>query len=56
MSNYLFDALLQHVGHDVEIVTYGLEEPCNVSLECVTCGCVICDSDVYDLTPTDDVK
>lgn len=36
----------KHVGHDVEIVNYG---GVNITLECNDCGCVICDSDVYDL-------
>lgn len=42
------EMFIKHVGHDVEIVTYG--DDANVSLECNDCGCVICDSDLYDLT------
>ena len=56
MNNNLFNLLLRHVGHDVEIVTYGREEPVNVSLECITCDCVICDTDIYDLVGLDDMK
>lgn len=31
-----------HVGHEIEIVTYGDQ---NLAIECVTCGVVIADID-----------
>lgn len=37
--------LLAHVGHPVEIVTYG-DEPVNVSLECSECSVVLADHDL----------
>lgn len=40
--------LLQHVGHDIEVVTYGLADapPVNVAVECVTCSTVLTDTDL----------
>ena len=35
MSAYDFKSLKAHVGHDIECVTYGID---NVVLECVDCG------------------
>lgn len=35
--------LAEHVGHDIEIVTYGKD--INYSLECADCGVVIVDFD-----------
>lgn len=47
-----FRDLLEHVGHDVVLVTYGPENnPANVALECQTCGCVLLDFDNDALTP-----
>src|SRR5205085_2588655 len=39
------DTLLGHVGHDVEVVTYG-DPPVNVTIQCETCGEVITDTDL----------
>lgn len=44
----LYKILERHIGHDVEIVSYG--DGINISLECNDCGCVIFDTDIYDLT------
>ena len=44
----LYKRLARHVGHDVAIVSYG--DGINISLECNDCGCVIFDTDIYDLT------
>ena len=42
--------LLNHIGHDVEIAIYGdLEEPHDVAIECMTCGCVLIDYDPEQL-------
>lgn len=43
----LYKTLERHVGHDVSIVSYG--DGLNISLECNDCGCVIFDTDLYDL-------
>lgn len=40
-----FNHLMNHVGHDIECVTYGVDETVNVSVECMDCGCVIIDYD-----------
>lgn len=42
----LWKMLEPHIGHNVEIVDYA---GVNISLECETCGCVICDTDIYDV-------
>jgi len=38
-----FEDLMNHVGHDLECVTYGDVD--NVAVECIDCGCVIIDYD-----------
>lgn len=44
--------LLRHVGHDVEIVTYGSNGSVwDVALECLTCGEVITDFDYSEIRP-----
>jgi hypothetical protein len=44
-----FDELLAHAGHKTETVYYGTEnQAVKVSIECVTCGCVL-----VELTPGD---
>lgn len=37
-----FSGLLEHVGHELECVTYG-DPPENVAIECLDCGCVVVD-------------
>lgn len=51
METNMYKMLERHVGHDVVIVSYG--DGVNISLECEDCGCVICDTDCYDLTGLD---
>lgn len=51
-NNLLYELLSNHVGHDISIVNYG--HGINMSLECNDCGCVIFDSDVYDLCSIDE--
>jgi hypothetical protein len=41
----LIDKALDHLDHDIELVTYGYP-PVNVALECMTCGEVIGDGDI----------
>jgi hypothetical protein len=50
--------LLEHVGHEFECVTYGATSirptgmervVWNVSLECMTCGCVVLDFDAPEV-------
>lgn len=50
MSASTYEELAGHIGHEVEVVGYGLtgEPPRNVSAECVTCGSVITDYDHPD--------
>ena len=45
-GNLLFELLALHADHHVRISKYANE---NMSLECEDCGCVIFDTDVYDL-------
>ena len=43
-----FTDLSTHVGHDIEVVTYGdQDDPRNVAVECVTCGTVLFEIDAY---------
>ena len=51
-GNLLYERLAEHKGHDVAITEYGDGE--NLSLECFTCCCVICDTDCYDLKGVDE--
>lgn len=39
MSVSTYSELREHVGHDVQCVTYGQDE--NVSLECEDCGMIL---------------
>ena len=54
MKTELFKRLIRHAGHDVAIVNYG--GGINLSLECNDCGCVIFDTDIYDLTGLEEEK
>jgi hypothetical protein len=47
-TNFQAEKYLQHVGHEVEVVTYGLpgEKPVNVSIECVDCSTVLTDEEL----------
>jgi len=46
--------LLNHVGHEIELAVYGdLEEPHNVAIECMTCGCVLIDFDHPEIVDPD---
>jgi hypothetical protein len=47
-DKHMAKLLLEHVGHTIECVTYGLpgESPDNVSVECIDCSVVLVD---YDL-------
>lgn len=46
-ENLLYDIMSKHAGHYVQITDYGEGE--NMSLECKDCGCVLFDTDCYDL-------
>jgi hypothetical protein len=50
MSCHNFETLVEHVGHKVEVVTYG-DPPVNVAVECVDCGTVLFS---FDYIPADD--
>lgn len=54
VDNLLYDLLKRHVGHNVVISDYG--DGANMSLECEDCGCVIFDTDLYDLCSADDMR
>jgi hypothetical protein len=47
MSVRGFADLREHIGHEIEIVNYGLvgDAPLNVAIECVTDGTVLLDYD-----------
>ena len=45
MSANSFEELVQHTGHNVEIVTYGQEIAQNVAVECEDCHEVLFDYD-----------
>lgn len=45
MSVHSFEDLCAHLGHEIEIATYGQAEPENVAIECMTCGEVLLDFD-----------
>ena len=50
--NEMFNKLKAHVGHNIEIVTYGLtskeDDQVNVSIECLDCNEVLIDFDKND--------
>ena len=46
INNPTIEKLLTHVGHNIQIVTYGKDVPVNVSIECVDCYEVIYDVDI----------
>ena len=51
----LWNALLAHRGHAVNIVSYGdWNEPQNVCLECEDCGCVVLDAELYTICMRED--
>ena len=45
MNNPMFENLMAHIGHNIEIVTYGMNEPVNVSIECIDCCEVLYSAD-----------
>ena len=52
MSASNFKELSNHVGHKVEVVTYGKNgEVWNVAIECMTCNEVLLDFDNLDECP-----
>lgn len=52
MSVGSFTELLTHVGHSIEVVTYGPPaDPANVAVECETCGTVLLDFDAPEPEP-----
>lgn len=56
-ENELRRRLLEHQGHDVTVVAYGdPDNPADVCLECEDCGCVVLDSELYDLRAVDETE
>lgn len=37
--------LLAHVRHEIGIFMYGQDEPCSVSIECITCEIILIEFD-----------
>lgn len=57
MDKILWKELLKHVGHNVEIVTYGdPDDPADVCLECNDCGEVILDAEIYTIRAREDAE
>lgn len=49
LTNYMYEKLKDHVGHNIVCVTYGdTENPYDVCLECESCNCVLVSSEDYD--------
>ena len=47
MANHQAEKYLEHCGHHIEIVTYGVGEiDYNVSIECEDCNVVLTDEEV----------
>lgn len=54
-NDVLWDVLLAHRGHNVQIVIYGdSEDPADVCLECEDCGEMILDAEIYTLCARED--
>ena len=51
--NPIYEKLIAHVGHNIEVVTYGSGEPISVAIECVDCHEVLCEAEKYDETERD---
>lgn len=51
MKDFLWNKLMQHRGHDVDIYSYNepTGEVVDICLECNTCGCIIIDAEDYEL-------
>ena len=47
MSAFNFNELRAHIGHDINVVCFGVEgeEPHNVAVECATCNEILFDYD-----------
>lgn len=55
-NTLLWDILKKHVGHKVNIVSYGsADDPANISLECEDCGEVILDAELYTICAREDI-
>jgi len=54
----MFEKLLPHVGHNIEIVTYNFlnGEAANVSCECLTCNEVLTSADYDEEDEDDDIN
>ena len=53
----LWNILFKHQGHSVKIVAYGdTEDPADMCLECVDCGQVILDAEIYTICAREDQK
>lgn len=51
----LWNILLQHRGHDIDISTYGKwDDPADICLECFTCNEVLLDAEIYTICARED--
>lgn len=49
----LWNTLQRHIGHNIEIVQYG-DPAVDVCLECIDCGEVILDAELYTICMRED--
>lgn len=55
MNNLLWDLLKDHIGHKVEIVSYGdPDDPVDICLEDVDTNEVILDAEIYTICARED--
>ena len=49
MSNWLYDRLKPHIGHNIVCVCYGdYEDPQDICLECEDCNEVLISAETFD--------
>lgn len=54
LTNYIFDRLKPHIGHDVRCVSYGdsvidLDDVC---IECHDCNCILVSAETFEYEET----
>lgn len=49
LTEYMYETLKDHVGHNIVYVSYGdSENPSDICIECETCNCVLVSSEDFD--------
>ena len=57
MNEFLWNLLLKHYGHKVEIAVYGtIDDPMSVTIEDMDTHEIIIDAELYTLQSRDDVR